>query len=231
MLKRLTFPVCLLPFGYVVWQVYLLQTSASNELGADPGKEIVLLQGEWAIRLLLLTLLITPLRRITGWNGLQKIRRMLGLFTFFYASTHLLAYVVFLLELDFANLGADIRKRPYITAGFLAYLLLIPLAVTSTNWMMRRLRKNWLMLHRAIYAIAILVVVHVTWLAKSSYAEAVVYGALVVLLLFLRVIQTKPAIFRQALKPVSWQRKFFAKNHSKVVVLGATGRIMRVLDR
>ncbi len=203
MLKPLTFLVSSIPFGYVLWQVYLLQTGAPNSLGADPGKEIVLHQGEWAIRFLLITLLITPLRQLTGWNSLQKIRRMLGLFTFFYASTHLLAYVVFLLELDFANLAADIQKRPYITVGFAAYVLLVPLAITSTNWMMRKLRKNWILLHRAIYGIGILAVIHVAWLAKSSYAEAVAYGAIVVLLLFLRVFEPKLGIFRQALKPAS----------------------------
>ena len=203
MLKPLTFLVCALPFGYLAWQVYLLQTGAANELGADPGKEIVLLQGEWAIRLLLLTLLITPLRRITGWNRLQKVRRMLGLFAFFYASTHLLAYAVLLLELDFMNLAADIRKRPYITVGFLAWVLLVPLAVTSTNRMMRRLGRNWLRLHRAIYAIAILAVIHLAWLAKSSYAEAVIYGVLVALLLLSRAVQPGLTIFRKALKPTS----------------------------
>ena len=203
MLKPLTLLVSSIPFGYVLWQVYLLQTGAPNNLGADPGKEIVLHLGEWAIRFLLITLLITPLRQLTGWNSLQKVRRMLGLFTFFYASTHLLAYVVFLLELDFANLAADIQKRPYITVGFAAYVLLVPLAITSTNWMMRKLRKNWILLHRAIYGIGILAVIHVAWLAKSSYAEAVAYGAIVVLLLFLRVFEPKLGIFRQALKPAS----------------------------
>ena len=128
---------------------------------------------------------------------------MLGLFAFFYASTHVAAYTVFLLELDFANLVADIRKRPYITVGFAAYLLLVPLAITSTNWMMRKLRKNWILLHRAIYATGILAVIHVTWLAKSSYAEAVTYGAIVVLLLFLRVFPPKQGLFREALKPAS----------------------------
>jgi len=205
MLKPLTFIVGSVPFAYILWQVYLLQTGAPNNLGADPGKEIVLHQGEWAIRFLLLTLLITPLRQITGWNSLQRVRRMLGLFTFFYASTHIAAYTVFLLELDFANLAADIQERPYITVGFAAYLLLVPLAVTSTHSMMRKLQKNWVLLHRAIYAIGILAVVHVAWLAKSSYAEAVAYGAIVALLLFFRAfstsLATKLRLFRQALKP------------------------------
>ncbi|MBL6691445.1 MAG: sulfoxide reductase heme-binding subunit YedZ [Pseudomonadales bacterium] len=203
MLKPLTFLVSSLPFGYILWQIYLLQTGAPNNLGADPGKEIVLHQGEWAIRFLLVTLLITPLRQITGWNTLQKLRRMLGLFTFFYASTHIASYTVFLLELDFANLLADIQKRPYITVGFAAYILLVPLAITSTNWMMRWLRKSWVVLHRAIYAVGILAVIHVAWLAKSSYAEAFVYGGIVVLLLFFRVLRINKSLFRQGLKPAA----------------------------
>ena len=189
MLKLLTFFLSIIPFVYVVWQTYLLQTGMPHALGADPGKEIVLLQGEWTIRFLILTLCITPLRRLTGWNQLQQIRRMLGLFTFFYASTHLLGYTLFLLELDFGNLLADIQKRPYITVGFSAWLLLLPLAVTSSNWMVRQLRSNWVRLHRVVYAIAILAVVHVAWLSKSSYADAVVYGLIVAFLLAVRLVQ------------------------------------------
>ena len=125
MFKLLTFLLCLLPLEYSIYQVYQLQTGGAHVLGADPAKALVLLQGEWAIRFLLLTLLVTPVRRLTGWHQAQKIRRMLGLFTFAYASTHLLAYLFLLLELDFRNLGADILKRPYITIGFTAYLSLI----------------------------------------------------------------------------------------------------------
>jgi sulfoxide reductase heme-binding subunit YedZ len=106
MFKLLTFLLCLLPLEYSIYQVHQLQTGGANVLGADPAKELVLLQGEWAIRFLLLTLLVTPVRRLTGWRQAQKIRRMLGLFTFAYASIHLLAYLFLLLELDFRNLGA-----------------------------------------------------------------------------------------------------------------------------
>ena len=200
MLKPLTFLLCLLPLEYSIHQVYQLQTGGANVLGADPAKELVLRQGEWAIRFLLLTLLVTPVRRLTGWRQVQKIRRMLGLFTFAYASIHLLAYLLLLLELDFRNLGADIVKRPYITVGFTAYLLLVPLALTSNSFAIRLLRSRWAVLHRLVYGVAILVVVHVMWLAKSSYSEAITYGVLVSVLLLSRVFKDKFALFKVALR-------------------------------
>jgi len=200
MFKFLTFLLCLLPLEYSIHQVYQLQTGGANVLGADPAKELVLLQGEWAIRFLLLTLLVTPLRRLAGWRQALKVRRMLGLFTFFYASIHLLAYLLLLLELDFRNLGADILKRPYITVGFTAYLLLVPLALTSNSFAIRLLRNRWAVLHRLVYGVAILVVVHVTWLAKSSYSEAVAYGVIVTILLLVRVFKDEFALFQEALR-------------------------------
>lgn len=200
MFKALTFLLCLIPLGYSVYQVYLLQTGGTHVLGADPAKALVLLQGEWTIRFLLLTLLVTPVRRLTGWNRVQKIRRMLGLFTFAYASMHLLAYLLLLLELDFSNLGADILKRPYITVGFTAYLLLVPLAFTSNSYAIKQLRHRWAVLHRLVYGVAILGVVHVTWLARSSYLEAFVYGVIVAILLLSRVFKGELALFREALK-------------------------------
>ena len=191
MFKPLTFLVCLLPIGYSIYQVYQLQTGGSHVLGADPAKKLVQLQGEWAIRFLLLTLLVTPLRRLTGWRLVQEVRRMLGLFAFAYASIHLLAYLFLLLEFDFSNLSADILKRPYITVGFTAYLLLVPLAVTSNSFAIRLLRNRWGVLHRLTYGVAILVLVHVTWLARSSYSEAIAYGVIVAFLLCSRVFKPK----------------------------------------
>ena len=191
MIKALTFLVCLLPIGYSIYQVYQLQTGGSHVLGADPAKKLVQLQGEWAIRFLLLTLLVTPLRRLTGWRLVQEVRRMLGLFTFAYASIHFLAYLFLLLEFDFSNLSADILKRPYITVGFTAYLLLVPLAVTSNSFAIRLLRNRWGVLHRLTYGVAILVLVHVTWLARSSYSEAIAYGVIVAFLLCSRVFKPK----------------------------------------
>ena len=191
MIKALIFLVCLLPIGYSIYQVYQLQTGGSHVLGADPAKKLVQFQGEWALRFLLLTLLVTPLRRLTGWRLVQEVRRMLGLFTFAYASIHLLAYLFLLLEFDFSNLSADILKRPYITVGFTAYLLLVPLAVTSNSFAIRLLRNRWGVLHRLTYGVAILVLVHVTWLARSSYSEAIAYGVIVAFLLCSRVFKPK----------------------------------------
>jgi sulfoxide reductase heme-binding subunit YedZ len=198
--KCLTFLLCLVPLGYSIYQIYQLQTGGPHVLGADPAKALVLLQGEWTIRFLLLTLLVTPVRRLTGWNQVQKVRRMLGLFTFAYASIHLLAYLFLLLELDFSNLGADILKRPYITVGFTAYLLLVPLALTSNSFAIRLLRSRWAVLHRLVYGVAVLGVVHVTWLARSSYSEAFAYGVIVAILLLSRVFKGQLGLFREALK-------------------------------
>jgi sulfoxide reductase heme-binding subunit YedZ len=178
-----------------------------NSLGADPGKEIVLFYGEWAIRMLLVTLSVTPLRVLVKLNILVRVRRMLGLYAFFYASLHMLSYTVFLLELRFGDILDDLIKRPYVAVGFVAYLLLVPLAITSNRWMIQRLKKRWKKLQSAIYAISILVVVHLIWLTKSDYTDAVIYGGLVMLLLGFRVYQSggfawKPLISRVNKSPV-----------------------------
>lgn len=191
MLKTATFFAGCLPLAYSLYQAYLLQSGMPNSLGADPGKALVLLQGEWALRFLLLTLLVTPVRQLTPWTGVIRIRRMLGLFAFFYASLHLAAYMQFLLLNNLADILADIGKRPYITVGFAALALMLPMALTSTNSMMKRLKRHWKTLHSLIYAVAVLAVIHIVWLARSSYAEAIAYGAIVFLLLFYRVWQAR----------------------------------------
>ena len=183
-----------------MYEVYRLQTGGTHGLGADPAKELVQFQGEWALRFLLLTLLVTPLRRLTGWRQVQKVRRMLGLFTFAYASIHFLAYLFLLLEFDFSTLSADILQRPYITVGFTAYLLLVPLAISSNSFAIRVLRDRWRVLHRVVYGVAILVVVHVTWLAKSSYSEAIAYGVILSFLLSSRVFKHKSSFPQDGLK-------------------------------
>lgn len=200
-MKIPVFLLCLLPLVFSVVQVYLLQSGGAHSLGADPGKALVHMQGEWAIRLLLLTLLVSPLRQLTGWQALLSVRRMLGLFTFFYATLHVSAYLVLLLELNLANLATDVVKRPYITVGFVAWLFLVPLAVTSTDAMMRRLKKRWRLLHRAVYLVAGLAVVHVFWLARSSYEDAFLYGFLVAVLLLARWFEPHLRLFREAIKP------------------------------
>lgn len=190
-LKLLTFIVSLGPLVWVIYQVFLLQAGVANDLGADPGKEIVLFLGEWAIRFLVLTLLLTPLRKLTGRSGILRVRRMLGLFTFFYASLHMLAWAIFLLELNLGRLGEDLLERPFITAGFSAWLLLLPLALTSTNKMVRLLGLKWRYLHRAVYGVAVLAVVHLIWLSKSSYLDATVYGVVLLTLIAARFVDLK----------------------------------------
>ena len=199
-LKAPTFLLGLMPLVYSVMQIYLLQTGGDHQLGADPGKSFVMMQGEWTLRFLIMTLMVTPVREITGWTRILGIRRMLGLFTFFYASLHLSSYLVLLLELDLANIVTDVVKRPYITVGFTAYLLLVPLAVTSNAYMVRRLKRRWKVLHRAVYLIAVLAIVHLTWLSKASYLDAFVYGSMVFLLLGYRLFAHRRSLFRKELK-------------------------------
>ena len=143
--------------------------------------------GLTALQLLLLTLLVTPLRQLTGLANLQRLRRMLGLFAFFYAVLHFVTYAWLDQGLDLPAIGADILKRPYITIGMLALVMLIPLAVTSTNAMMRRLRRRWQSLHRLIYLIAILGVWHFYWQVKKDIREPLLYAAALAVLLGYRL--------------------------------------------
>ena len=179
--KPLVFFLCLAPLALLVYR------GASGEIGPNPVEEVTHFTGDWTLRILLITLAVTPLRRIAGMGWLLRFRRMLGLFAFFYACLHLLTY----LWLDqFFALGAileDIVQRPYITAGFAAFLLMVPLAVTSTKGMVRRLGKRWKTLHRAVYAIAVLGVLHFLWLAKADITEPAIYGLVLSLLLLSRL--------------------------------------------
>jgi methionine sulfoxide reductase heme-binding subunit len=158
-------------------------------LGADPVKKLEHECGKTALNLLLITLSVTPVRNLTGLTHLVRLRRMLGLFAFFYAVVHFTIYLVLDLELNFRMLGADIVKRPYITVGFTALLLLLPLALTSTNGMMRRLGARWQRLHRLIYVIAALAVWHFYWQVKRDVREPLVYLGILALLLGYRVLR------------------------------------------
>ena len=160
-------------------------------LGADPVKKLEHECGKTALNLLLLTLAVTPLRNLTGFTQLLRLRRMLGLFAFFYAVVHFTVYLTLDLELNFRTVGADIVKRPYITVGFTALLLLIPLALTSTNRMMRRLGRRWQSLHRLVYLIAILAVWHFYWQVKRDVREPLVYAGILTLLLGYRVVRAR----------------------------------------
>ena len=174
------FLVCLVPLGMLVWQVL------TQDLGTNPVEALLHRTGDWTLRFVLIVLAVTPLRRLTSWNELQQFRRMLGLFAFFYACLHFSVYAFLDLGLDWSFLARDIAKRPYITVGFTAWVLLVPLALTSTRGMMRRLGRRWKQLHRLVYVIAVLGVVHFYWLVKADVREPLIYAAILALLLSLR---------------------------------------------
>ena len=182
-LKALLFATCLVPLAWLTWD------ALHDGLGADPVAALEHRSGDWALRLLLATLAITPLRRLTGRAELVRFRRMLGMFAFFYACVHLTIYVVIDLGAYWSQLFADVVKRPYITVGFAAWLLLIPLAVTSTRGMMRRLGRHWQRLHRLVYVIGFLAVLHFLWLVKADHREPLIYLAVFGALMFARLYQ------------------------------------------
>jgi len=179
--KCLVFAAAVAPFAALVWD------ALRDELGADPVAQLEHRSGDWALRLLLATLAITPLRRLTRRNEWLHHRRMLGMFAFFYACVHLMIYVAIDLGGYWPQLLRDIAKRPYMTVGFSAWLLLVPLALTSTRTMMRRLGRRWQQLHRAIYVAALLACLHFLWLVKADQREPLVYLSIFAGLMLLRV--------------------------------------------
>ena len=175
------FVCCLVPFFILVFN------AATGNLGANPIEKVRLFTGDWTLYFLLITLTITPLRKISGWNELIRYRRMLGLYAFFYACLHFFSYLILDQFFDWEEIGRDIIKRPYITIGVAAFVLLIPMAVTSTNKMMKRLGKNWKKLHSLIYLITTLGVLHFLWLVKADIREPVLMGIILISLLILRL--------------------------------------------
>jgi len=184
-LKPTVFVLCLVPLAMLVgWGL-------RGELGANPIEEITHQTGDWALRLLLVTLAVTPLRRLTGWTQPMRVRRMLGLFAFFYACLHLLTYLWLDQFFDWGEILKDIVKRPFITVGFAAFVLLVPLAVTSTRGMMRRLGRRWQALHRAVYLVGVLAVVHYWWLVKADVRDPFFYAAILAVLLGYRLVHAR----------------------------------------
>lgn len=181
--KSLLHLAALLPATWLAWQVWTVARTGADALGADPVAEIEHRLGLWALRLLMATLAITPLRQLTGLNLLVRFRRMLGLYAFFYACLHLSAYLVLDLRGYWTQIFEEIVKRPYITVGFAAWLLLLPLAVTSTTGWIRRLGRHWTRLHTLVYAAGVLAVLHFWWLVKSDIREPALYAAILALLL------------------------------------------------
>ena len=177
--------LCWLP---AAWLFYL---AATNGLGANPAEALLRVLGDWALRFLCLALAVTPLRQWLHWPRVAAYRRMLGLYAFFYASLHWLAYVVFDMGLDWLAIVADLPKRPFILVGTVAWLLLLALAVTSVPALVRRLGgKRWQKLHRAVYAVAALAVLHFWWMraGKNHFGEVWLYGSILAALLLARVL-------------------------------------------
>lgn len=175
------FILALLPPLYWLYQAWIFS------LGPDPGKALVDRLGQGGLILLLLTLAMTPLQKLTRWGGWIQVRRQLGLWCFTYICLHLCAYGVFILGLDWVQLGVELRKRPYIIVGVMGFLCLLPLAVTSNKYSMRRLGANWKKLHRLIYVILGLGLLHMLWVVRSDIERWALYASLGLLLLILRV--------------------------------------------
>jgi sulfoxide reductase heme-binding subunit YedZ len=183
-IKACLFVVCLLPF------VRLLTFALSNRLGANPLEFITRNTGDWTLYFLCITLCVTPFRRFSGWNWAIRLRRMLGLYAFFYIVLHFATFIWFDHFFDLEEMATDIVKRPFILVGFLSFLLLVPLAVTSTDGWRKRLGvKRWLQLHKLLYLIAPLGILHFWWMkaGKHNFEQPIIFGTIVAVLLLLRM--------------------------------------------
>ncbi len=195
--KPLLFALALLPFASLLW------SAVANTLGANPAEALIRGTGDWTLRFLCITLCITPLRQLTGWHALARLRRMLGLFTFFYATCHSLAFAWLDMGFDIEAIVRDIGKRPFILVGSLALLLMASLAATSSNRAIRALgAARWQALHRAVYGIALLGLLHFFWMrsGKNDFAEVGVYAAVIAMLLGWRVWRAATAARRASLQ-------------------------------
>lgn len=203
-IKALLFVLALLP------ALRLLVSGFIGGLGANPIEFITRSSGDWTLYFLCITLAVTPLRRFTGWNWLIKLRRMLGLFAFFYASLHFTTFLWFDHFFDLGEMLKDVVKRPFITVGFIAFVLLLPLALTSTNGMIRRLGgKRWQWLHRSLYAIALLGILHFWWMraGKHNFEKPILFGSIVAALLLVRVYFAWRSRAGAAKSPVAVQKR------------------------
>lgn len=175
--KPAVFVLCLMP---VAWFFY---RAVSGAVGPDPGKELVLFTGIWSLHFLIITLAATPIKRWTGIAVVVRLRRMLGLYVWFYASLHLLAVLTYILGWSWSVFIEEFIERPYMALGITAWVMLVPLGLTSNRWMIKRLGRRWKTLHKLIYIIAILVCAHFIWLVRSDYWQVAVYSLIVALLL------------------------------------------------
>ncbi len=181
--KALVHALCLTPLAILAWQFWDVFKTGSDALGADPVAEVEHRLGLWALRFLMIALAVTPLRQLTGQPVVLRFRRMLGLYAFVYATLHLAAYLGLDLRGYWLQIFEEIIERPYITVGFAAWLLLVPLAVTSTQGWMRRLGRRWGHLHKLVYGIGVLAVLHFWWLVKSDVREPALYAGILAVLL------------------------------------------------
>ncbi len=183
-MRRVLFLLALLPLARVAWLGF------DGRLGANPIETITRASGDWTLYFLCFTLAVTPLRRLTGQHWLLKLRRMLGLFCFFYACLHFLCFFWFDHFFDLVAMWTDVKKRPFITVGFASFVLLLPLAATSTDAMQRRLGRHWARLHRLVYLIAVLAILHFWWMraGKRNFEEPLLMGAIMLLLLGWRLV-------------------------------------------
>ncbi len=181
--KPILFVLCLGPLTWLLWD------GVTDNLGANPVETVRRYTGYWTLRFLLITLAVTPLRRLSGWNAIIRLRRMLGLFTFFYACLHFVSYIWLDQFFMWDAIIEDVFDRPFITMGYASFLLLIPLALTSTNGMVKRLgARRWQRLHQSVYVIGIAGVIHFFWLVKSDISRPVMYGAWLAVLLGYRLV-------------------------------------------
>jgi sulfoxide reductase heme-binding subunit YedZ len=180
--KALIFLACAAP------AVWLLTRTLTGRLGINPVEDLELTTGIWALRLLVFTLLVTPIRRLTGWNRVVQYRRMLGLFAFFYASVHFAIYIGVDQFFAFGFILKDVAKRPFITMGFTAFALMVPLALTSTRGWIRRLGRRWQVLHRLVYLSAVCAAIHYLWKVKVMIGSPVYYAAGIGALLAFRLV-------------------------------------------
>ena len=178
--------VVVLAVAPAVWLAY---RALNGMLGVNPVEDLLLTTGLWAFRFLLLSLAVTPLRQMTGWHSVIRFRRTLGLFAFFYACLHLVTYLVLDQGVELRFILADVAKRPFITAGLTAFLLMFPLAATSTRRAIRRLGRRWQVLHRLVYISAAAAALHFIWKVKVVAGEPVYYGVALILLLTFRVLR------------------------------------------
>ncbi len=180
--KTIVFILCLIP------ALALIYFAASGQLGPDAGKELVLETGEWGLRFLLLTLAITPIRTLTKNPAILRYRRMIGLYTWFYASLHLFAVLTYLLGWSWPIFVEEFAERPYMALGIIAWVLMVPLGVTSNSWAQRKLKRRWKTLHQLTYLIGVLACAHFIWLVRSDFGEALLYSVILFILLAFRVV-------------------------------------------